>query len=253
LASKGCFIVFEGIEGSGKTSTSVNLQKFLASKGYIVKWTREPTRSKIGLLIEDILMRQTPAAQEAIPLLFAADRADHTKRMIAPWLKKGSVVISDRYVYSSLAYQKSGMEKPFNSDWLLTINKYILKPDLIVFLDISPELGLSRIGKGQRIQDDKYFDDVEKQRHIRQTYHDLLHQNKPAHSLLQRNLVSTDSSAIFKESTIDDTVVFTIDASQNQELIQNMLFEKVQNLLKVKGVEKQSANTSTSEYTDSTL
>jgi dTMP kinase len=253
LTSKGCFIVFEGIEGSGKTSTSVNLQKFLASKGFKVKWTREPTGSKIGLLIEDILMGQAPAAQESVPLLFAADRADHTKRMIVPWLKKGYIVVSDRYTYSSLAYQKSGMDKPFSSDWLLDINKYAIQPDLIVFLDITPELGLSRIGKGQRIRDDKYFEDIEKQRRIRQTYHELLHQKKPDHSLLQRNLLSTDSSAIFKESTLNNTVILTIDASQNQETIQNMLFDKVQVFLKTKGIEKQSEQDSTAGFKESTL
>jgi dTMP kinase len=253
LSNKGWFIVFEGIEGSGKTSTSVNLQKLLTAKGYKVKWTREPTRSKIGLLIEDILMKQTPAAEEAIPLLFAADRADHTKRMIIPWLKKGYIVISDRYTYSSLAYQKSGMEKNFKPDWLWDINKYAIKPDLIVFLDISPEVGLSRIGKGQRIQDDKYFDDIEKQKRIRQTYHELLHQNKPAHSLLQKNLVSGDSNAIFKECVQDGIIILTINGSQNQETIQNMLFDKVQAYIKEQGIEKQSENTSSGGFTDSTL
>jgi dTMP kinase len=250
LPTKGCFIVFEGIEGSGKTSTSVNLQKFLTSKGFKAKWTREPTRSKIGLLIEDILMGQTPAAQEAIPLLFAADRADHTKRMILPWIKKGYIVISDRYLHSSLAYQKSGMSKQFKIEWLKEINKYAIKPDLIVFLDIPPGIGLSRIGKGQRITDDKYFDDIEKQRKIRQTYHELLlGLNNPSHSLIQRNLFSDIEKSIFKEVDMDETVILSIDASQSQEQFQSSLFDDVLSVLKTKGIERQS-DTASASYSD---
>ena len=113
MPKKGCLIVFEGIEGSGKTTASRNLQKYLTTKEHKALWTREPTSSKIGSLIEDILRGEITVAEEAIPLLFAADRADHTKRVIVPAIKKGYIVISDRYVHSSLAYQKSGMEKVF--------------------------------------------------------------------------------------------------------------------------------------------
>jgi len=238
---KGCLIVFEGIEGSGKTTASVNLQKYLTSRGYKAKWTREPTRSKIGMLIEDILTGQMAVAEEAIPLLFAADRADHTKRIIMPWIKRGYIVIGDRYLHSSLAYQKSGMEKAFNPDWLKKINKYALDPNLIIFLDISPEEGLSRIGKGQRIQDDKFFEDLEAQKKIREAYHELLDLNKPSYSLLQRDLISGNSHPIFKESSLDKkTTVLSIDASLDREKVQNMINEQVQSFLKSKGIEKQT-------------
>jgi thymidylate kinase len=127
---------------------------------------------------------------------------------------------------------------------LKEINKFAINPDLIVYLDISPEQGLSRIGKGQRIQDDKYFEDIDLQRRIRQTYHEILNLNKPTYSLLQRNLFSTDSKAIFKVGNEAETVILSIDASQNQDRIQSMLFDEVQTFLKQKGIEKQPGNSS---------
>lgn len=235
LPKKGCLIVFEGIEGSGKTTASRNLEKFLATKDYKTLWTREPTTSKIGWLIQNILLGQVTVAEEAIPLLFAADRADHTKRVILPAMNKGHVVISDRYIHSSLAYQRSGMKKPFRGDWLKEINKYALKPDLVIFLDIAPEEGLSRIGKWQRIHDDKFFEDLEAQKRIRQAYHELLELNRPSNSLLQRNLFSDSKPESNKESND----ILAIDASLSQERIQNLINEEVQLFLKSGGIEKQ--------------
>ena len=243
MTKKGCLIVFEGIEGSGKTTASRNLEKFLSTKNYKTMWTREPTTSKIGCLIENILLSQISVAEEAIPLLFAADRADHTRRVILPSINEGYVVISDRYVHSSLAYQKSGMKKRFKVDWLQEINKYALKPDLVIFLDVSPEEGLSRIGKWQRIHDDKFFENLETQKRISQAYHELLKQNKSSNSLLQRDLFSVSSFENVRQ-TNNETKILSIDASLGQERIQNMINEEVQIFLKSNGIEKQSERTS---------
>lgn len=241
-------IVFEGIEGSGKTTASRNLEKYLSTKGYKTLWTREPTTSKIGSLIENILMGQAMVAEEAIPLLFAADRADHTKRIILPSINNGYVVISDRYIHSSLAYQKSGMRKAFKGDWLEEINKYAMKPNLVIFLDIAPEEGLSRIGKWQRIHDDKFFEDLEAQKRIRQAYHELLKFNKPSNSLLQRDLFSNAPAPSAKESN-NETIILSIDASLNQQRIQNTINEEVQIFLKSKGIEKQAEELSSGNST----
>ena len=243
MPKKGCLIVFEGIEGSGKTTASRNLEKYLSTKNFKTMWTREPTTSKIGCLIENILTGQVTVAEEAIPLLFAADRADHTKRIILPAINNGSVVISDRYIHSSLTYQKSGMKKPFKSDWLEAINKYAMKPDLVIFLDVAPEEGLSRIGKWQRIHDDKFFEDLETQKRIRQAYHELLKLNKPSNSLLQRDLFSSVTIPSSKESILNETMVLSVDASLNQQRIQNTINEEVQVFLKSKGIEKQTNET----------
>jgi dTMP kinase len=239
LPKNGCFIVFEGIEGSGKTTASRNLQKYLTTKGYKATWTREPTSSKIGSLIEDILRSETAVAEEAIPLLFAADRADHTKRIIIPAIKKGHIVISDRYVHSSLAYQKSGMAKAFTRDWLEKINKYAINPDLVIFLDVSPEAGLSRIGKWQRIHDDKFFEDIETQKRIRDAYHEVLSLNKPQTGLFEKNLLPNTSRSKAKASkAVNGIAIVAVDASLDQDTIQNTINEMVQRFLKSREIEK---------------
>jgi len=241
LPKNGCLIVFEGIEGSGKTTASRSLQKFLTTKEYKALWTREPTSSKIGSLIEDILRGEIAVAEEAIPLLFAADRADHTKRIIAPAIKKGYIVISDRYVHSSLAYQRSGMGKVFKRDWLEEINKYSINPDLIIFLDISPEEGLSRIGKWQRIHDDKFFEDIETQKRIRDAYHEILSLNKPLSGLFKKDLLPSSSlSKVKASSEVNGVRVVAVDASLDQDDIQDTINEIVQRFLKFKGIAKQS-------------
>jgi dTMP kinase len=244
LPKKGCLIVFEGIEGSGKTTASKKLAEHLTEKKYRVMWTREPnTNSKIGSLIEEVLLGKIAVAEEAIPLLFAADRADHTKRVIIPAIKKGFVVISDRYVHSSLAYQKSGMEKVFGRDWLEKINKYSISPDLVIFLDIPPEEGLSRIGKWQRIHDDKFFEDVETQKRIRDAYHEVLNLNKPLAGLFSKDLLPNSSfSKVKAVRAVGGVMVVAVDASLDQNAIQTSINETVQKFLKSKGIEKQPQN-----------
>lgn len=242
MPKKGCLIVFEGIEGSGKTTASRNLEKYLSTKDYKTMWTREPTASKIGSLIENILTGQIIVTEEAIPLLFAADRADHTKRVILPSINKGYIVISDRYIHSSLAYQRSGMHKVFKKDWLEEINKYAMKPELVIFLDIAPEEGLSRIGKWQRIHDDKFFEDLETQKRIRDAYHEIFSLHKPLTGLFRRDLLSVSSASKVKAiNVLNGTTVIAIDASLNQDDVQDAINDIVQRFLKTRGVEKQPA------------
>jgi dTMP kinase len=244
LPKKGVFIVFEGIEGSGKTTASKKLAECLTGNKYKVMWTREPnTSSRIGSLIENILLGKVTVAEEAIPLLFAADRADHTKRIISPAIEKGYVVISDRYLHSSLAYQQSGMETTFGREWLEEINKYSIKPDLVIFLDISPEEGLSRIGKWQRIHDDKFFEDVETQKQIRNAYHEILNLVAPQAGLIGKD--QFPSLFLSKATTarmVEGVKVIAIDASLDQSIVQEKVNESVQRFLRSKGIEKHPGN-----------
>lgn len=239
LPKKGVLIVFEGIEGSGKTTISKRLAECLASNKYKVMWTREPnTSSRIGSLIENILLGKTTVAEEAIPLLFAADRADHTKRIITPAIEKGYIVISDRYLHSSLAYQQSGMEMPFGREWLKEINKYAISPDLVIFLDIIPEVGLSRIGKWQRIHDDKFFEDVETQKQIRTAYHEILNLATPQTELFGKDKPSQPRSKV--RTVVDGVKIVAIDASLDQNIVQEKVNETVQRFLRSLGIEKHS-------------
>jgi dTMP kinase len=244
LPRKGCLIVFEGIEGSGKTTVSKKLAKYLTDKKYKVMWTREPnTNSKIGSLIENILLGKVTVAEEAIPLLFAADRADHTIRVINPAIEKGFVVISDRYLHSSLAYQQSGMETNFGRDWLEKINRYSVNPDLVIFLDITPEEGLNRIGKWQRIHDDKFFEDVETQKQIRKAYYEILNLNMPLTGLFGKDLLpSPFLSKVKGVRVVGGVTVIALDASLDQSIIQDAVNETAQRFLRSKGIEKQPEN-----------
>lgn len=207
-------------------------------------WTREPNKSsRIGTLIESVLLGKVTVAEEAIPLLFAADRADHTKRIISPAIEKGYVVISDRYLHSSLAYQQSGMETTFGREWLEEINKYSIKPDLVIFLDITPEAGLSRIGKWQRIHDDKFFEDVETQKRIRNAYHEILNLTPPQAGLFAEN--QSPSLFISKAKTVrmvEGVKVVAIDASLDQSIVQEKVNDTVQRFLRSKGIEKHPGN-----------
>lgn len=235
---KGCFIVFEGTEGSGKTIQATKLERWLLKQGYSAIFTREPTRFHIGSLINQILEKKVFVADVALPLLFAADRANHTFRYIIPEIKKGSVVLCDRYIFSSLAYQSAGMKTVFDKKWLKEINKYVLKPDLTLFLDIDPEIGLKRIDKWRHINDDKFFEDIETQKRIRKAYYDVFNINKQLSNYTKfeikpDKLLFSDFKAL---SVHDRTFVITLDGSLSEEEIHKKICNNVQRLLKYKGV-----------------
>ncbi|ACV24486.1 dTMP kinase [Methanocaldococcus fervens] len=129
------FIVFEGIDGSGKTTQS----KLLAEK---IKafWTYEPSNSDVGKFIREILSGNIKVDDKTLALLFAADRVEHTK-LIKEKLKEKDVVC-DRYLYSSIAYQSvAGVDE----DFINSINKYALKPDIVFLLIVDIEVALKRV------------------------------------------------------------------------------------------------------------
>jgi dTMP kinase len=158
---RGLFIAFEGGEGSGKSTQVDLLATALIADGWDVIVTREPGATEVGVRIRSVLLDRTataaPAglalAPRAEALLYAADRAHHVATVVRPALAKGSVVISDRYIDSSLAYQGAGRTLPVEEiSWLSTWATGGLRPDLVVLLDIDPPHGLARVagrGRGQ--------------------------------------------------------------------------------------------------------
>ena len=146
---RGLFIAFEGGEGSGKTTQARMLAIWLRDQGYDVVQTREPGGTKLGMRLRAILL---DSAHQGISgrseaLLYAADRAEHVEKVIRPALRRGSAVISDRYVDSSLAYQGAG--RMLDRDEVARINEWAtggLVPDLTVVLDVPPAVGLRRMG-----------------------------------------------------------------------------------------------------------
>src|SRR6185369_10698070 len=145
-------VVFEGGEGAGKSTQVERLAAALRADGRDVVVTREPGATDIGARIRRLVLDKAEApAPRAEALLYAADRAHHVATVVRPALARGAVVISDRYIDSSLAYQGAGRTLPVSEiSWLSTWATGGLKPDLVVLLDVDPTVGLRRIsGRGE--------------------------------------------------------------------------------------------------------
>ncbi|MFX1365996.1 MAG: dTMP kinase [Promethearchaeota archaeon] len=136
------FIALEGGDAAGTTTHSHLLKGFLESKGLNVYLTQEPSNSKIGTLIREFLKnKQIPPTTDA--LLFAADRDLHYRNEIKKKLDEGYIVISDRYIESSIVYQ-SVQSDEITVEWIKKINKFVGLPDITIVLDIDPEIALAR-------------------------------------------------------------------------------------------------------------
>lgn len=138
----GAFIVFEGIDGAGKTTVSGRVAKMLLAEGFSPLQTAEPTSSGIGRLIRgggDDMSQRTEA------YLFCADRSDHTER-ISRWVGDGMVVICDRYFASTVAYQSARLRgDSADTDWLIGLSRpFVDAPDVTVLFDLDPEVSLER-------------------------------------------------------------------------------------------------------------
>jgi dTMP kinase len=151
MAKRGAFICIEGIDASGKTTQAKILVRKLRRKGIDAAYTTEPSRGKVGTFIRRYILdreKRVPTTLEA--LLFAADRVDHLENEVKPALEKGRIVVCDRYVYSSIAYQGAA---GLNLDWIQCINQFALVPDLAVFLDVSPEIVLTRLKRKKTVME----------------------------------------------------------------------------------------------------
>jgi dTMP kinase len=162
MVKKGVFIVIEGLDGSGKTTQATLLAEKL-SKNYNVLLTAEPSRGKIGTFIrESCLYEKARLPTEAEALLFAADRIEHMQTELKPALDEGKVVVCDRYVYSSLAYQGSA---GLSLDWIKTINARALQPDFCIFIDVPPEKVIERLQRKKSV-----METLETQQKVREVY-----------------------------------------------------------------------------------
>ena len=150
---KGKFIVLEGIDGCGKTTQINELCKWLPKSGLIQKnrtfiKTREPGGSILGSEIRDMILNNNKSNSPSILtelLLYSADRAEHISKVILPALQHGNWIISDRFSGSTLAYQGYGRE--INIDIIKKLENIVcqnIKPDLTIFLEISPEESILR-------------------------------------------------------------------------------------------------------------
>jgi dTMP kinase len=171
MAKRGVFIVFEGIDGSGKSTHIKALADELRSQGNSVLTTSEPSKDRIGNFIRRYAERNdSRLTPETEALLFAADRFEHVKTVIEPALRRGRIVISDRYLYSSLAYQGAG---GLEVDWIREMNRFAPKPDLGILLDILPEFSLQRVNRRKTV-----FEDSDYLRKVRNIYLQLVEEGE---------------------------------------------------------------------------
>ena len=147
---KGTFITFEGPEGSGKTTVARMVLESLNEEGYEVLYTREPGGIDIAEQIRKVILDPKNTAMDAKTeaLLYAASRRQHLIEKVLPGLEKGTVVICDRFVDSSLVYQ--GVARGLGIEAVYQMNLFAIEdvmPDATIFFDVAPEIGLQRIAE----------------------------------------------------------------------------------------------------------
>ncbi|GAA1698978.1 dTMP kinase [Microbacterium sediminicola] len=157
-SERGLFVTLEGGDGSGKTTQAARLEKWFTDRGRTVVRTREPGGTEVGQLIRDIVLHHRgDVAPRAEALLYAADRAHHIATVVRPALERGDVVIQDRYLDSSVAYQGAG--RVLGRDEIRDLSLWAtggLLPDVTVLLDLDPHIARARLDAA-----DKPFDRLE--------------------------------------------------------------------------------------------
>ncbi len=217
------FIVLEGIDGSGKGTQSKRLFEEIEN-GKIpdlinasVKLTMEPTEGLIGKLIRKYLRNEKMVSKEQRALLFAADRLDNLFGTVIPTLNKNGIVISERYVYSSLAYQFC---ENIDFEWLCQINQLIIPPDLTILLDIDPTKSLLRFKSDSNDEKRKW----EKQEYFEKKLF-LLEQ-------IRETYLEIFQGKIRNKYNLFDTNFVIVDASKSQDEVFERIKEHINSLIK---------------------
>ena len=198
-APHGLFIAFEGGEGSGKTTQARLIAIWLREIGYDVVTTHEPGATKVGMRLRALLLdtAHTGMSPHAEALMYAADRAEHVASVIKPALDRGAIVISDRYVDSSLAYQGNGRGLS-NSD-IAQLNSWATggrMPDLTILLDMPPEAGL---GRRARSADRLEAEPPEFHRRVRAGFLALAREDPPRYLVLDATRSVAEISSEIKD------------------------------------------------------
>jgi dTMP kinase len=184
LAHKGKFFVFEGIDGSGKTTLIKKLEEKFAQMEFPLHTTLEPTKNHIGSLLRQILTHEIKTNEQTIAALFLADRLDHIHHPeygMKQFVEKGTHVICDRYYLSSFAYHVPHV----SLDWVMMANGLasdILTPDVTFFIDISVDTSLHRIANSRTTVD--LFESKERITMVRENYHAAIQKTKERDNII---------------------------------------------------------------------
>ena len=163
MRKQGIFICIEGLDASGKTTHAHRLVRNLLERGFKALYTTEPSSGQIGKFVRTcILQREERMSTIVEALLFAVDRVDHVERTIRPAISDGKIVVSDRYLYSSLAYQGA---TGLNLKWIEEINEFALPPDLAIYIDVPSEIVMKRLKRKRSV-----MESLQTQRRVREVY-----------------------------------------------------------------------------------
>ena len=197
---KGRFIVFEGIDGAGKTTQIELLTKRLSQNGEVVNVSAEPTDNESGKALRRALSGKEPRTECEMAVMFVFDRIGHNAQ-IEKLLSEGITVISDRYYYSSLAYQG----KATDYAWVRSMNidcPEIRRPDVCIYLDLTPEESLARISKGRELME--IYENLEKLTEVRNSFF-----------------------SVIDDLRADGENIFTVNANRSIEDISDEIFDIV--------------------------
>jgi len=199
--TSGFFIAFEGGEGAGKSTQTELLSNRLTSEGFTVVVTREPggtpTAEKIRAVLLDPTITDMPDQAEA--LLFAAARADHAANLIRPALENGSVVICDRYLESSVAYQ--GYGRNLGGTYIRKLSEWAtqdLLPDFTVYLDVPAQVSVERRKGTDRMEIQSLDFHVQTQ----QAFRDLAKNSQTAHIVIDATLPVNEIEALIADAVL---------------------------------------------------
>lgn len=161
MRNRGLFIAFEGIDGSGKSTQIRLLGDWLRDQGYTVVATREPTSGPYGLQIRSLYADRDRVTLEEELELFISDRREHVEKVINPAVQAGQIVLTDRYYYSTAAYQGAAGLDP---DTIFKKNSFAPEPDMVILLTMSPEESVARIKeiRGEKLNDFEQLDQLKK-------------------------------------------------------------------------------------------
>lgn len=192
------FITFEGPDGSGKSTIIKKVYEKLVNDGFDIVLTREPGGTPIAEKIRDIILDNSNVALDARTeaLLYAASRRQHLVEKIRPALKEGKIVLCDRFLDSSLAYQGGGrnlgVQNVLNINLFATENTY---PDLTLFFDIDPELGLKRVSQDKKRVADRLDNENENfHEKVYSTFKEIVNTNS-------QRIITIDASKSIEEVT----------------------------------------------------
>ena len=168
MTAKGLFVAFEGMDGSGNTTQSKLLADFLKSEGLDVVLTKEPTEGYVGKRIREVLQKKASASPLELQQMFVADRREHMAALVEPALKSGKTVITDRYMFSTLAF--GGID--VDMELLRRMNSGFRVPDITFVVNVPAEVSMERMKRRLKENGTKLelFEKTEKLKRVRENY-----------------------------------------------------------------------------------